>query len=382
MGGGPGGPLPQLAQTEDRMLTHHPRVRNPDKLGLRGSALSIVLLTSALLFSVAEAEEKLADRKTLIFAAQMAENGSWREAKFRWEKAQKQAPENSHIANNLAVACEALGLWDEAGEHYQRAIEIEDDNLHIQDNLRRHRIFQERLKRYDEQGLAANDESAGDRARRLSAPAAGKKGKKRGKTGRVTVGLPIPPRLKVEGDESILIISFLDDETRFLDINREMVRYLRSAFKRRTAHEILDIVPPPAVPEQRPEDLLANAEFWKYLHREFGADLIVSGVLGFDREDVSGYADIDTVSQTTGQKIRQTRFVERERFSYYIEIFFMDGATGKPLYQDKLQRSAIIQGSQNDPITTFFELSDTISTEVLSIITTRTRPDSRTIFKH
>lgn len=364
------------------MLTHHPIDRNIRRLPRLRSLAWCALILCGLLAPLVSGAEKLADRKALVFAAQMAESGSWREAKFRWEKAQRQAPENSHIANNLGVACEALGLWDEAGQHYQRAIEIEDDNSHIQDNYRRHMIFQERLKRFEEQGLAANDESPGERARRLVTPTSGKKGKRRGKTARVTVGLPIPPRLKVEGDESILIISFLDDETRFLDINREMVRYLRSAFQRRTAHEILNVVPPPAVPEQRPEDLLANAEFWKYLHREFGADLIVSGVLGFDREDVSGYADIDTISPTTGQKIRQTRFVERERFSYYIEIFFMDGATGKPLYQDKLQRSAIIQGTQNDPISTFFELSDTISAEVLSIITTRTRPDSRTIFKH
>ena len=326
--------------------------------------------------SALQAGAELADRKTLKFAAEMAQAGSWREAKFRWEKAARQDPENSKIANNLGVACEALGLWDEAGEHYEKALYLEHDNAFIIDNNRRFSVFRERLRRFQE----GDAEAPTDAARRIAISS--QKGKRRGRNLTVTIGLPIPPRLKVEGDESILIISFLDDETKFLDINREMVRYLRSTFRNKTAHPVMDVVPPPAVPEQRPEDLLANVEFWKYLHREFGADLIVSGVLGFDRADVSGYADVDTVSPTTGQKVRSTRFVERERFTYYVEIFIIDGPSGTPVYQDKFQRSAIIQGTQNDPITTFYELSDTISAEVLSIITTRTRPDSRTIFKH
>ena len=71
-------------------------------------------------------------------------------------------------------------------------------------------------------------------------------------------------------DETILVVSFLDDETTFLDINKEMIRYLRGAFSSRTAFDVLD-VPAPPIPEQTPEDLLANREFWKYLHREYGA---------------------------------------------------------------------------------------------------------------
>jgi hypothetical protein len=166
-----------------------------------------------------------------------------------------------------------------------------------------------------------------------------------------------------------------------LDINREMVRFLRGAFSRRTRHEVLEIVPPPPIPEQTPEDLIANTEFWKHLHREYGADLIVSGVLGYDREDVSGYQDIDVVSPTTGQKVRRSQFVEQERFSYDLEVFFFDGPTGELLFRDRLQRSAVFQGSMNDPITAFFDLSDTIAEEVLAIVTTRLRLDSRAVFK-
>jgi hypothetical protein len=316
---------------------------------------------------------KKGDKKALTFAAEMAQAGSWHEASFRWKGVLSNDPDNAHLHNNLAVAAEALGKWDEAAAGYERALSLEADNLFIQENQRRFSIFRERLRRH-----ADGEETPQDRP----VTPFGGDAKRKGKTFQVTVGLPMPPRLTLEGNESMLIIDFLDDETRFLDINREMVRFLRSAFHNRTAHEVLDIVPPPAVPEQTVEDLLANAEFWKHLHREYGADLIVSGVLGFDREDISGYRDVDVVSPTTGQKVRQTRFMEQERFSYYVEVFFIDGKTGKPLYRDKLQRSAIIRGSQNDPITTFFDLSDTISAEVLAIVQTRLRMDTRRVFKY
>ncbi|TDI49278.1 MAG: tetratricopeptide repeat protein [Acidobacteria bacterium] len=334
----------------------------------------LIALACLLWFALpVPAASKKGAKRTLAFAAEMAQVGSWHEATFRWNSVLSQDGDNAHLHNNLAVAAEALGNWDEAAAYYKQALKLETDNFHIQENQRRFLIFLERLRRH-----ADGEETAPERLVTVSGGGA----KRKGKTFQVTVGLPMPPRLKLEGDESILIIDFLADETRFLDINREMVRFLRSAFRNRTAHEILDIVPPPAVPEQTIEDLLANTEFWKHLHREYGADLIVSGVLGFDREDISGYRDVDVVSPTTGQKVRQTRFVEQERFSYHIEVFFIDGKTGKLLYRDKLQRSAIIRGTQNDPITTFFDLSDTISAEVLAIVTTQIRSDTRRVFKY
>ena len=68
--------------------------------------------------------------------------------------------------------------------------------------------------------------------------------------------------------------------------------------------------------------LLANREFWQYLSREHGADLIVSGVVTYGRADVSGFRDVDVVSSRTGQKVREMRFVEQEEFSYGDVDFF------------------------------------------------------------
>ena len=166
-----------------------------------------------------------------------------------------------------------------------------------------------------------------------------------------------------------------------LDVNRELVRFLRSELRKNTELAILPVIPPPAVPEQTLGDMIANAEFWKYLGREFGADLIVSGVMLYDRRDSSGFRDVDVISPTTGQKVRQSQFVEQERFKYELDIIFMDGKTGELLFRDRVQRSAVFRGTQNDPITAFYELCESIAPDVLAIVRPRTREDVRFVFK-
>jgi len=195
------------------------------------------------------------------------------------------------------------------------------------------------------------------------------------------VDLPVPARLDLASAHTLLVVSFLTNESTLLDVNRELVRFLRSEYRKHTALEVLDVTPPPAVPEQTLEDLIANREFWKYLGREYGADLIVSGVSTFERRDHSGFRDVDTVHPATGQKVRSSEFVEQEQFQYDMDVIFMDGATGELRFRDHITRAATFQGTQNDPITAFFDLSDSIAPDVLAIVKPRTRQGIRIIFR-
>jgi len=311
------------------------------------------------------------------FAAEMAERGNWREAKYRWEIALREQPDNPRVLNNLAVAAEVLGDVEQARHYYEAALSASESHPHILDNQRR---FVWSLK---ERGATGENDDAEEQATSQSAggPSRGGKGHKEGKPFRVTVGVPIPPRLTLEDISSVLVTSFRAQDSTLLDINRELVRFIRSELSKRTELEMLDVVPPPAIPEQRIADLLANSEFWKYLSREHGADLIISGVVNYSREDVSGFEDVDYVSQQTGQKIRQTQFVEREKFDYELEVFFMDGPTGELLYRDRLRRSLVFRGQMNDPITAFYELNESIASDVLAVVKSRRRQESRFIFR-
>jgi hypothetical protein len=79
--------------------------------------------------------------------------------------------------------------------------------------------------------------------------------------------------------------------------------------------------------------------------------------------------------------VRRTQFVEQEEFSYDLRILFIDGSTGQPLHRDRLQRSVVFRGQMNDPIHAFYEISEAIGTDVLAIVTTGRRQESRTIFR-
>ena len=60
----------------------------------------------------------------LKFAAEMASQGLWREALFRWERVSAERPDDARLLNNIAVAHEALGEFDQARAAYARAIAI------------------------------------------------------------------------------------------------------------------------------------------------------------------------------------------------------------------------------------------------------------------
>jgi hypothetical protein len=336
-------------------------------------AVLAVVQLGAGLPSAAAKDEKQARR----FAADMAQRGNWREAQYRWEILASGLPEDPRILNNLAVASEALGEVEEARGYYEQAYAFSAGDERIEDNRRR---FLRSLEDRSDLEPQSGEESASVQP----APAAAKPGKKKpeGKTIRVSVGIPIPPRLQLEGKETILVASFRAPDSSLLDINRELVRFLRAKFNKHTALDVLDVVPPPAIPEQALDDLLANVEFWRHLSREYKADLVVSGVVGFRREDASRYEDVDRVSPTTGQKTRRTEFVEREEFFYALDVFFVEGPTGAVLFRDRIERSVAFRGQLNDPIAAFYELSDAIALDVLAVVAPRRRVEPRLIFKN
>jgi hypothetical protein len=336
-----------------------------------------VLGPALLLVGLPAGSGEVSIKETLRFAAEMAERGNWREAQYRWEAVAARAPDNPVVFNNLAVAAEATGDPDEALEYYEKALALSESDPRILDNQRRAvRVSRELKERAGETN--GPDSSSAAPAAGDSEPPGKSKG---GKPVRVQIGIPIPARLDLEGMETALVASFLTEQTVLLDVNRELVRFLRTELRKHTELEILDVVPPPAIPEQRADELVLNHEFWRYLAREHGADLIVSGVVDYSRFDVSGFQEVDVVSPQTGQKVRQTRFVEQEEFAYVLDVFFIDGATGTLLHRDRLRRNVVFRGMMNDPIHAFYGLSESIGADIMSAVSTRIRTETRTIFR-
>jgi len=77
----------------------------------------------------------------LAFGTDVAKEGHWREAAFRFEQAIAKEPSNARAHNNLAVAMEANGDFARALVEYKKALELEPNNEYIRCNYARFSEF-------------------------------------------------------------------------------------------------------------------------------------------------------------------------------------------------------------------------------------------------
>ncbi len=82
----------------------------------------------------------------LAFGVKMAKRGLWSEALFRFRQAEKAQPGNPRVLNNLAVAYEAVGLFDQALETYKEALKADSANRELRRNYARFIEFYQAFK--------------------------------------------------------------------------------------------------------------------------------------------------------------------------------------------------------------------------------------------
>ena len=69
------------------------------------------------------------------FGNKVAQNGLWKEAIYRWERATQIDPNYAAAFNNLAVAYEHEGMLEKAGAAYERALKLEPNNAMVRQNF-------------------------------------------------------------------------------------------------------------------------------------------------------------------------------------------------------------------------------------------------------
>lgn len=100
-----------------------------------------------------------ADDEQLGFGVQMAKRGLWSEALFRFRQAEKNQPGDPRVLNNLAVAYEAVGLFEQALEAYKRALKADPANRELRRNYARFIEFYQAFKPDEE---PSEEESAAE----------------------------------------------------------------------------------------------------------------------------------------------------------------------------------------------------------------------------
>ncbi len=68
------------------------------------------------------------------FGLNVAKQGLWQEARFRFERAVELDPQNAAALNDLAVALEQMGEFEAARRAYEKALELKPGDIYIQQN--------------------------------------------------------------------------------------------------------------------------------------------------------------------------------------------------------------------------------------------------------
>lgn len=195
----------------------------------------------------------------------------------------------------------------------------------------------------------------------------------------VQVRLPMPQKIDVTGLRRVLVGGFRAGDNPDLDIDVEYVKFLKGLLKRRSSFEVVDADAPP-LPEQELADVVKNAAYWKRIAQRFSADLIVAGVVDFERNDKSGFVQEDIINPTNGQRYRRTRYAEREAFNLAATHYFFKGATGELLYEGKLTEESMYEGRGNDALSALFQLAERMSPEIMGVLMPREKSETRYLF--
>ncbi len=196
---------------------------------------------------------------------------------------------------------------------------------------------------------------------------------------RVPVEVVVPPKIETTAGERVLVTLTRADEHPLFNIGQEVTRWLRREISRSTALEVLD-VPPPQIPEQRPEVLAVNDVFWKRLGEDFEADLIVAAIADYRIEDRSGFVTEDYVSDLTGQTVRRTVFRDRTGYLLRLQVFFLQGDNGALLHMDTWEEERVLEGEDREDLHVLFRLLEMFSTDLQGVLVSTTVAEPRFIW--
>jgi Tfp pilus assembly protein PilF len=114
-------------------------------MNLRALLVVVALVSTA---STAYARDARSDAKQQVeFGIKVAQNGLWKEAAYRWEKAVQLDPTYAAAWNNLAIAYEQQGDFEKAAKAYETAVKLDPDNLMIRQNYDLFKEINDRTKR-------------------------------------------------------------------------------------------------------------------------------------------------------------------------------------------------------------------------------------------
>jgi hypothetical protein len=213
----------------------------------------------------------------------------------------------------------------------------------------------------------------------------------------VPVETPLSSKLDVSRFRRILIAGFVTDlEPSDLDLSAETSRLLQNQLRSNTKLLVLEPDRPPLQSalervleklgvqgrynkeekqqyQLESDKVLQDPEFWRKLGEEYQQPLVVTGKLGFDVQDRSGFQPEQRVVRRTDGRptlIQGNRYMERRGFSLNADFYFIDTKTGELLHKERFTEEVLYSEEQRiSPLSAYFELMDRILPNFLGVIT-------------
>jgi hypothetical protein len=214
----------------------------------------------------------------------------------------------------------------------------------------------------------------------------------------VPVETPLQSKIDVSRFRRILIAGFVTDlESSDVDLSSETARLLQNQLRSNTRLQVLEPDRPPLqealtrvldkIGEQgrynkeekeqfrlEADKLLQDPEYWRKLGEEYQQPLVVTGRLGFESQNRSGFQPEERIvrSPNTGRPalVRGNRYMERKGYSLSADFYFIDTKSGELLHKERFTEEVLYSEDQRiSPLSSYFELMDRLLPNFLGVIT-------------
>ena len=213
----------------------------------------------------------------------------------------------------------------------------------------------------------------------------------------IPVETPLQSKIDVGSFRRVLVAGFVTDLGEAdVDLSPETVRLLQNQLRSNTKMQVLEPDHPPlndaleTVLERLGEGekytrqereqfkleadrILQDGAFWRKIGEEFQNPLIVTGRMGFESQNRSGFQSEERVVREPGTNrsrlVRGNRYLERKGFSLSAEFQFVDGRSGQTLHKEKFTEEVLYGEDQKvSALSSYFELMDRLLPNFLGVI--------------
>jgi hypothetical protein len=213
----------------------------------------------------------------------------------------------------------------------------------------------------------------------------------------VPVETPLQSKLDVSRFRRILIAGFVTDlRSSDVDLSAETSRLLQNQLRSNALIQVLEPDRPPLqdaldnilarldeegsyASEEKEQysleadRLLEDPEFWRKMGEEYQQPLIVTGKLGFESQNRSGFQTSERVVRDAGgapRLVRGNRYMERRGFTLSADFYFIDSRTGELIHKERFTEEVLYGERQRiSPLSSYFELMDRLLPNFLGVIT-------------